>query len=114
MVFLLDSAVWQPYSEAMTTTTPLTSPLTQDEMTSRLDENGYITGLVLVDLSELIDNEFEETLDMLSERLTGSIRGMDINYNVVAVQDDGFSLIMKVSLDPSMILDDLTEDQEGE
>lgn len=89
----------------MTSTTYLTDPLTIDQIKASLDEDGYVTGDVLVDISDAIDGDLESWLDLCSERLTGSICGMDINYDTIGAIDDG-TLIVRVTLDPSMILDD--------
>lgn len=47
------------------------------------DNNGYIEGVVAVELSDIIDRDFDGFLDLLSEKLTGTELLMDINYQVV-------------------------------
>lgn len=88
----------------MTSTTYLTQPLTIDQMQADFDADGYVTGNVLLDLNDAIDGDLDYWLDLCSERLTGSICGTDIDYEVVGA-DDGM-LVVRVTLDPSMILDD--------
>lgn len=83
----------------------LLSPLNAAEITERLDEHGHVSGIVAIDLTDLIDGDLESVLDLLSERLVGSTLGMEIDYSPVHVQDDGV-LLMRVTLDPSMVLDD--------
>jgi len=91
----------------MTTTNhrPLTRPLTPAEIVARLDDDNYVTGLVTMDISDAIDGDLEFWLDLCSEQLIGTSLGMDINYRPVGVQPDG-TLVVKVTLDPSMALDD--------
>lgn len=83
----------------------LTAPLAPAEIAARLDSDGMVSGLVAVDVSDLIDGDLEYVLDLLSERLVGSSLGMEIDYQPVHVQDSG-ALVMRVTLDPSMILDE--------
>ena len=88
----------------------LTKPLTKQEMTEKMDENGYICENVLVDISDMIDNDIEGFIDTISEKLTGSPCLMDVSYKVVGIvgkEDDKHAglLVMEVSGDVSEILD---------
>ena len=48
-----------------------------------IDQNGYFTRRVSVDLSAFIDHDLEGVLDLLSEEATGSCLLSDISYTVV-------------------------------
>jgi hypothetical protein len=80
------------------------SPLTTQQIVERLDDQGFITGLVVIDLSSVIDGDLESFLDDLSERLVGSSLGMEIDYTPHSILTDG-SIVMSVTLNPSMVLD---------
>ena len=88
-----------------TTTDLINEPLTTAQISERLDSDGYVTGNVPVDASDLIDNDLEGVLDLLSEKLVGTTSGMNINYQPVAVLPDG-TISMSVTLDPTLILAD--------
>ena len=69
-----------------------------------LDSEGYVSAVVAVDLSDLIDNDFEAVLDILAELLVGSELLMDINYEVAgALPGNPGSVLLKVSGDPSEV-----------
>ncbi len=55
---------------------------------------------IICDLDDLVGADYEEFLDMLSERATGSILLMDISYGAISVRNDG-SLIVWVEGDTS-------------
>lgn len=57
---------------------------------------------VRVDLCEVIDNDLEGFLDILSERATGGPLLMDISYRVVAVEQDS-TLVIEVDGDDSEV-----------
>lgn len=77
----------------------------QRNLSEAVDENGNVTGTVRVQLSELTGN-LENVLDMLSERLIGSAVGQDISYRAVGIEDDGTTLLLEVTLDPSVAQED--------
>ena len=68
------------------------------------NENGYIEGKVMVHLSDIIDNDLEGFLDLLSEKLIGSPLLMDINYDVVDSTAE-VCIIIKVRGDVPVILE---------
>jgi hypothetical protein len=94
----------------------LAQPLTQAEMLMQTFKNGipdhmevplgYVGGVVLVDLSEIINADHESFLDMLSERLTGTECLMDISYRTLRCDQDNQIMIGVVG-DPENILDEL-------
>ena len=59
--------------------------------------------VVQVDLREIIENDLEGFLDILSERATGSSLLMDISYRILSVENN--SLMIEVDGDPSEIED---------
>lgn len=67
--------------------------------------DGYVKGEVYVHLSDIIDNDLEGFLDLISEALVGSTLLMDVNYNVVRVAEDG-KLVLEVTGDPSMVYEE--------
>lgn len=82
----------------------LTKPLTRDQLLQQVDDSGIIETHIAVDLAEIIDNDLEAFLDLLSERTIGSVLGCDIASEPVAVDEDG-KIILRVRLDASMRLD---------
>lgn len=66
-----------------------------------------VSGIVRVDLHEIIDTDLEGFIDLCSERLVGSTLLMDVNYRIVGVE--GETLLIDVSGDPSMVVDDEPE-----
>ena len=78
-------------------------PLTHEQIIERREEDGFITGRVLLDLEALIGADLESFLDQLSESLVGSSLGMDISYEAVAISEG--SIVFQVTLDPTMVLE---------
>jgi hypothetical protein len=58
---------------------------------------------VKVSLSELIDNDFEGFLDLISELATGAVLLQDISYSLIGVDTDEQAVILKVIGDTSTI-----------
>ena len=75
------------------------------------DDNNYIRGIVKVALSDMIENDLEGFLDLISEKLTGSPLLMDIGYEPVSVFEE--ELYLLVSGDVSGILDE-EQNNEGD
>lgn len=90
--------------------TLLTKPLTMIEMFRSCNEDCYLEGEVLADLSDIINSDYEEFLDLLSVRLTGNPCLMDISYRVVDVLENNL-LVISVRGDVSEILE-VTSDVE--
>lgn len=78
-------------------TAPLDKPLTEKDV----DSDGWVRGVIRLELSELISNDLEGVLDIMSERLTGSGLLSDIAYEVVG--HDGDTLFVRVSGDARLI-----------
>lgn len=80
-------------------------PYTMEQMKEALrgEGEGYIEGVVAVDLSDVIDNDLEGFLDLISYKMTGTELLMDITYNVVGHEED--MLFIRVRGDVSNIVD---------
>lgn len=63
-------------------------PYTEKEIRDNIDENGTICGIVRVELDEIIENDFEGFLDILSERLIDSPCLMGTDYKIVGHEGD--------------------------
>lgn len=85
-------------------------PLTKEAVCRYKDDNNYIRGIVKVELSDMIENDLEGFLDLISEKLTGSPLLMDIGYEPVSVFEE--ELYLLVSGDVSEICDE--EQDNGE
>lgn len=85
-------------------------PLTKEAVCRYKDDNNYIRGIVKVELSDLIENDLDGFLDLISEKLTRSPLLMDIGYEPVSVFEE--ELYLLVSGDVSGILDE--EQNNGE
>lgn len=86
------------------------APLTKEAVCRYKDDNNYIRGIVKVELSDMIGNDLDVFLDLISEKLTGSPLLMDIGYEPVSVFEEGLYLL--VSGDVSEICDE--EQDNGE
>jgi hypothetical protein len=84
--------------------TLLHQPLSKKAMCDLLDANpdGYIRGVVAMDLSDLIDNDFESILHMMSEKLTGTELLTDIHFKIIGFEGET-TLHIEVSGDLSQI-----------
>jgi hypothetical protein len=82
----------------------LHQPLFKKAIRDFLDANpdGYIRGVVAMDLSDLIDNDFESILHMMSEKLTGTELLTDIHFKIVGFVGET-TLHIEVSGDLSQI-----------
>lgn len=89
----LDSGDFKPDVPAKSLA--LDEPLTHDEVLKLADKNGYVTGVVRVEFSEVIENDVEGFLDILSERLLETDLLSELSYQVVGVEDRS-ALIVEV------------------
>ena len=74
--------------------------------------NGYVEGIVFIDLCFLMDNDFETILDELSEKLTGSTLLMGVEYTHIPEKSTVDTLCFKVSGDASELLEAEYEDED--
>lgn len=85
----------------------LSGPISQEDIQEFSDENHYIEGIVKVHISDMIDNNLESFLDMISIGLVDSDLLMDVNYSVIGLcEDEPDTLYLLVRGDTSMVLDD--------
>lgn len=80
----------------------LKKPLGKSQIMARMDRDGYIKGVVAVDLEDVIDGDREAFLNVISTKLVGSDLLMDISYRLVGQRDD--VLYIEVIGDPSEAL----------
>ena len=80
-----------------------TEPMTIEEIKTQVDDSGFITGVIKLDLSNLIDNVLEAILDDIAERLVGSPLLMEVSYRIVGHEGDT-TLLLEVSGDASAVL----------
>ena len=67
--------------------------------------HNYIEGIVAVSDEELFNNDFENFLDLISERLCSSICLMDIQYDMVGVIPEEHLILYSVSGDASEVIE---------
>lgn len=79
-------------------------PLTAGEIEKIRNEDGYISARVIIELHDIIDNDLEGFLDILSEKLVGDDLLMDIDYKVTGVANEN-EVVIEVSGDPSASLE---------
>lgn len=61
----------------------LSKPLTRTKVIRGMDDNGCIEGVVSISLSSLIDSDYENFLDLIANKLIGSVSLSDIDYKIV-------------------------------
>ncbi len=74
-----------------------------EEIIASRDENNYVEGYITVHISDLIDNNLDSFLDIISEKLVGSVLLMDVTYDVVGFEEDNM-IVLKVRGDVSNII----------
>lgn len=77
-------------------TSPLPRPLTSAETSQMSKRDGEVHGVVRVSLSEMIDRDLEEFLDMLNDRLSEEPLS-NVEYHAVGISLDGNYLFLRVS-----------------
>jgi hypothetical protein len=90
----------------------LTRPLTEKQMRKQMDANGYVEGIVPVELEEIVDMDRSAFLVLLSELLTDSTELEDVDYELVG--HDGSTLHLHVTGDATSILEDLIEEADDD
>lgn len=83
---------------------PRTSPMTVKEMEAAVDDDSFVSGVISVELSEVIDLDLEGFLDLIGERLVehGELL-MQSSWDVIGHAGD--TLLLNVTGDVSQILD---------
>jgi hypothetical protein len=90
----------------------LDGTLTIEEMKARADEDGFIWGIIAVELGDFTDREFEGVLDHISMLLTGTELLSDFGWSVIGHCGD--TLHLYVHGDVSMILDGEEDGEEAD
>lgn len=80
--------------------------LTDEQMTERADEDGFVRANVLIDLHEAVSKDLEDFLDFVTEKAFGIVCASDISYGVTGFSDDG-KIVLFVSADLSDHLNSL-------
>lgn len=92
----------------------LSGPIAQEDIRKFSDKSHYIEGVVKVHISDMIDNNLEGFLDLISTALVDSDLLMDVNYSVIGLcEDEPDTLYLLVRGDASMVLDN-AENEEAE
>ena len=105
------------FAKPHTDETPLTEPLTVEQMKERRTDDNWVKGTVVLD-EDVLGYDLEEKLDAIAEALTDSCLLMDIQYDIVGIgtDEDKGSLAVEVEGDVSAIADsdewDEDEDEE--
>ena len=88
----------------------LNKPLTTEQIKD-LSENGKvrIECMIYVSLAELMENDFESVLDVMSERVHESGGFSDFSYKAMGVEGD--FIVMQLNGDVKPILELLEEDE---
>lgn len=63
----------------------LYGPLPEEVISANTDENGYIEGIIKLNLSDIIHSDFEQFLDTISEALVGNDLLMDTSYEIIGL-----------------------------
>ena len=63
-------------------------PYTPKKIRSSMKADGLISGVVKVELRDIINNDFEGFLDILSENFIGNPCLMGIDYKIGGYEDD--------------------------
>jgi hypothetical protein len=72
----------------------LTRPLTAKEAVKAADENGYIEGVIQVKLSDLVNNDYENFLDVISNALFDGPYLSDLQYEIVGCDRQDIVLLL--------------------
>ncbi len=75
------------------------------EIIASRNKDDYVKGYIQIDISDMIDNDYEAFLDTISEKLVGSSLLQDIDYDVVGLADESNELILRVSGNVSQIIE---------
>lgn len=63
----------------------LYGPLPEEIISANTDENGYIEGVIKINLTDIIYSDFEQFLDTISEALVGNDLLMDTSYEIIGL-----------------------------
>lgn len=83
----------------------LEKPLTNEEISKIVDKDNYIEGVVAVHEDELLYTEFDNFLELISEKLCGDEPLYDIDYHMVGCVPEKSLILYSVSGDASCIVE---------
>ncbi|MDF2884828.1 MAG: hypothetical protein K0R54_5398 [Clostridiaceae bacterium] len=83
----------------------LEKPYTIKELIDKKNENGYVEGVVKVKLSELVEGSYDDYLDTISEKLTGSSLLREIQDRIVGADEKDNAVLLSVKGDVTAILE---------
>ncbi len=86
-------------------------PLTWEYMRECVARNEDVKGIIEVDTEVFHSRDLEQFHDHIAEQLTGSPALKSTNYKVVSVRRNGFTLLLEVTGDASLIVNE--DDGEG-
>lgn len=84
----------------------LKQPLTDEEIKVIADEDNYIEGIVAISETEMFYNDYENFLDLISEKLCNSPCLMNIQYEMIGCIPEESLIIYSISGDASCIIED--------
>jgi hypothetical protein len=88
----------------------LTRPLTATQIRRQMDADGLVEGVVVIELDDIIDNDRDRVMELLSEALVNSNGLEDIEYELVG--SDGDMLHISVRGDASSLVEDEEEEED--
>ena len=84
----------------------LYGPLPEEVISANTDENGYIEGVIKLNLSDIINSDYEQFLDTLSEALVESDLLMDLSYEIISLcPEEKNTLFILVRGDATSVLE---------
>ncbi len=90
----------------------LTRPLTATQIRRQMDADGLVEGVIAIELDDIIDNDRDRVMELLSEALVDSNGLEDIEYELVG--SDGDMLHVSVRGDASSLVEDEDEEDDDE
>lgn len=88
----------------------LETSFTNEEILVVVEDDCILEGKVKVDLSDIIDGDLDDFLDLLDEKLTDALMLQEINYEMIKCIPDESAIIFNVSGDISDRLEELEEE----
>lgn len=88
----------------------LSRPLTAAQIRRQMDADGLVEGVIALELDDVIDNDRDRVMELLSEALVGSNGLEDIEYELVG--NDGDMLHILVRGDASSLVEDEEEEED--
>ena len=87
------------------------NPLTQEHMRECVARNEDVKGIIEVDTEEFHERDVEQFYDYIAELLTGSSALKCTDYKVVGIGRNGCTLLLEVSGDASLIVNEDSEEK---